>query len=335
LPGVLESLAGESSLDVLLARITVPREGPLGNLAERVAELLAARAAHPDRLFGVLSRTSDRFSDEWAAVVGDARLVFLQGYGRGMQALGKLAAYSRFLRRDASCGTIEMPDPVPLVVGDARQVLGEVEAKDVLRAAGLPMIATTLAATADDAVEQARRFGYPVAVKVVSPEIVHKSDAGGVRLGLGDDDAVRAAFGGLQALSGFEGVAVQPMAQPGLELVLGAHRDPQFGPVVLFGLGGIFVETLHDVALRVAPISSLDAQDMLDDIRGHALLAGARGQPPVDRAALSDALQRLGDFMVGHPNVASVDLNPVLGYPTGILGVDARVALERRIREHD
>ena len=335
-PGVLESLAGESSLDVLLARITVPRDGPLGNLGERVTELLAARAAHPDRLFGVLSRTSDRFSDEWAAAVGDARLVFLQGYGRGMQAVGRLAAYSRFLRRrDASCRTIEMPDPVPLVGSDARSVLGEVEAKDVLRAAGLPVIETTLAVSAEDAVQQARHFGYPVALKVVSPEIVHKSDAGGVRLALTDDEAVRDAFAGLEALSGFEGVAVQPMAQPGLELVLGAHRDAQFGPVVLFGLGGIFVETLHDVALRVAPISPLDAQDMLDDIRGRALLAGPRGQPPVDRAALADALQRLGDFMLSHPNVASVDLNPVLGYPRGILGVDARVALERRIREHD
>lgn len=335
-PSVLETLAGQPTLDVLLARITVPRDGPLGSLADRVADLLAARAAHPDRLFGVLSRTSDRFSDAWGAAVGDERLVFLQGYGRGMQALGRLAAYSRFLRRRAEmCSTADLPTAMPSALGHERDVLGEIEAKDVLRAAGLPVIETTLARSADEAVQQAEQFGYPVALKVVSPEIVHKSDAGGVRLGLANADDVRAAFEALQALPGFAGVAVQPMAEPGLEMVLGAHRDPQFGPVVLFGLGGIFVETLHDVALRLAPISRLEAQEMLDEIRGRALLDGVRGQPSVDRAAVAEALQRLGVFMLAHPNVASVDLNPVLGYPRGILAVDARVALEGRTREHD
>jgi acetate---CoA ligase (ADP-forming) len=222
-----------------------------------------------------------------------------------------------------------------LPVGEGRGLLGEVEAKDLLGAAGLPVVPTTLARSLDEAVTQARQFGYPVALKVVSPAIVHKSDVGGVRLGLASDAAVRAAFAALEVLPGqrFEGVAVQPMASPGVELALGAHRDPQFGPVGLFGLGGIFVETVRDVALRVASLSALDAGEMLDEICGRAILQGVRGEPPVDRAALVDALRRLGAFMLGHPSVASVDLNPVFGYPTGILAVDARIVLEPSVSQ--
>jgi acetyltransferase len=117
------------------------------------------------------------------------------------------------------------------------------------------------------------------------------------------------------------------MAAPGVELVLGANRDPQFGPVVLFGLGGVLVEVLHDVALRVAPLSAWDAGTMLDEVRGRALLDGVRGQPPVDRAALVDALLRLSDLMLREPCIASVDLNPVLAGAGGVLAVDARVVL--------
>ena len=154
-----------------------------------------------------------------------------------------------------------------------------------------------------------------------------------MRLNLRDAAAVRQAFASLQVVAAgvpgaeFQGIAVQPMATPGLELVLGANRDPQFGPVLLFGLGGVFVEVLHDVALRVAPLRERDAEEMLDEIRGRALLDGARGQPPIDRAAVVEALCRLSDLMLSQPRIAEVDLNPVLGYPDGLLAVDARVLL--------
>jgi acetyltransferase len=214
-----------------------------------------------------------------------------------------------------------------------REVLHEVEAKDLLRGAGLAVIPTTLATSAAAAVEVAQAFGYPVAAKVVSPQVVHKSDQGGVRLGIVSDDALTQAFGDLRAVveripgGVFNGVAVQPMAAAGVELVIGAHRDPQFGPVVMVGLGGIFVEVLRDVALRVAPLSLLDAEAMLDELRGRPLLEGARGGGGVDRVALTNMLCTLAELMVQEPRIASVDLNPVFGYPDGVLAVDARVQL--------
>jgi acetyltransferase len=342
-PLALDTLAREPDVDVVLARFTVPRSDGLGPLHKRLDELTAARHAHPDRLFGVLSRTSDRFSDEFGQVMGDAQIAFLQGYGRGLRALGRVAWYGDFLRlklqlklqlqqRRTPSAAVAAHVRVPA----GRDVLNEVEAKDLLRSAGIPIVATTLVTSEAAAVEAARAYGYPVAAKVVSPQVVHKSDQGGVRLGLGSDEALVRAFRDLRAIVDgitggvFEGVAVQPMAGPGLELVIGAHRDPQFGPVVLVGLGGIFVEVLHDVALRVAPLSPFDAESMLDELRGRALLEGARGSSSVNRPALVATLCILAELMLQQPTIASVDLNPVFGYPDGILAVDARVQLEPR-----
>ncbi len=332
-PRALDVLAAEDAVDVVLSRFTVPPDGPLGSLRRRVDELKAARDAHPDRLFAVLSRTSDRFSEEWRRVVADEGVVFLQGYGRGLAALGALAAYSRHLRRHAARAAEPARAPVSVPLPRGRTALNELEAKDLLRAAGLPVVPTTLAVSADDAVARARAYGHPVALKAVSPQLLHKSDQGGVRLGLADDAAVRDAFSALRDVVAripggvFDGVAVQPMATPGVELVIGAHRDEQFGPVVLVGLGGVFVETLRDVALAVAPLDRVDAEDMLDRIAARALLSGARGRPSVDRDALIDALCRVGDLMLGTPRILSVDLNPVFGRPDGILAVDARIVL--------
>jgi acyl-CoA synthetase (NDP forming) len=215
---------------------------------------------------------------------------------------------------------------------DSHRVLSEIESKEILNAAGVPVIETLAAASVDEAVRHANRLGYPVALKIVAPEIVHKSDSGGVQLGLNDADAVRDAFAVLQAVAikagaTFRGVAVQAMASPGLEVVLGAHRDAQFGPVILFGLGGVFVEVLHDVALRVAPLSVDDASAMLDEIRGHTLLNGARGRPAADRAAICDALCKLSGLMLSRPDIVSIDVNPAFAYPKGLLAVDARVLL--------
>jgi acyl-CoA synthetase (NDP forming) len=334
-PLALDTLAGEPEVDVVLARFTVPRTGGLGPLHQRLAELTAARAAHPDRLFGVLSRTSDAFSDEWSRAIGDEQVAFLQGYGRGLRALGRAAWYGDFLRGrrnggDNLFGALVAPVHVPVA---GRAMLHEVDAKDLLRGAGLPVIPTSLATNKAAAVEAARAYGYPVAVKVVSPEVVHKSDQGGVRLGVASDEAVMQVFGDLQAVveripgGAFDGVAVQPMAAAGVELVIGAHRDPQFGPVVMVGLGGIFVEVLGDIALRVAPLSLRDADSMLDELRGRPLLDGVRGGRGVDRAALANMLCTLAELMVQESRIDSVDLNPVFGYPDGVLAVDARVQL--------
>jgi acetyltransferase len=217
-----------------------------------------------------------------------------------------------------------------------RPVLDEVASKRLVAACGIPVVPTELARSADEAREIARRLGLPAVVKLVSPDVVHKSDVGGVKLGLVDEQAVAGAFdelaGAADAIpSGrrFEGVAVQPMITGGLELLLGAYRDPQFGPVVSFGLGGLLVEIYEDVALRVAPLGPIDASEMVGEIRAARLLDTFRGRPAVDRAAIEDALLRLSTLMVSTPEIAELDLNPVLASAGGIVAADARVVLTR------
>ncbi|HEX6512373.1 MAG TPA: acetate--CoA ligase family protein, partial [Chloroflexota bacterium] len=322
-PTVLEAFGSLPGFEVILSRYTVPRAGDIGPLRARLAELDAARAAHPDRLFGVLSRTSDQFSNQWLAAVRERRLPFVQGYGRGLRAIARLAEYSRAVH-----GLVPLPPQRErLGEGPSGIALNEIESKSILADAGIPVVETKPANTAEAAVNLASSLGYPVALKVIAAGISHKSDAGGVKLALKDAAAVRQAFQELSAIEGFQAVAVQPMAKPGLELALGAHRDAQFGPVILFGLGGVFVEALHDVALRVAPLTAKDAAAMLDEIRGARLLDGLRGQPAADRAAIRDALLKLSTLMLARPDIASIDVNPAFAYPTGLLAVDARVEI--------
>ena len=214
---------------------------------------------------------------------------------------------------------------------EGRVVLGEIESKQLVAARGIQVVPTGLATSREQAAALARELGLPAVVKLVSPGVSHKSDVDGVRLALADEAAVAAAFDELReraaASVGFDGVAVQPMAPPGLELLLGAHRDPDFGPVVSFGLGGVMVELLAEVALRVAPVSEADAAEMVDETRAGRLLAGFRGRPPIPRGPVEQALVRLSELMIATPAVSEIDLNPVLAYSTGILAVDARVVL--------
>ncbi|MBM3136153.1 MAG: CoA-binding protein, partial [Chloroflexi bacterium] len=218
-----------------------------------------------------------------------------------------------------------------------RTVLGPIEAETLLRAYGIPLAASRLARTAEEAVAAAAALGYPVALKIVSPQVLHKTEAGGVRLALGDASAVRQAFAEVVATAKayapdatIEGVLVQRQAgSNGHEVIVGMKRDEQFGPVVLVGLGGVFTEVLRDTALRVAPLTIADAQAMLQELRGYQLLAGARGQPPADLDALAGVLVRIADLALACPALAELDLNPVFVYPQGqgCLAVDARLML--------
>ncbi|MEX0682636.1 MAG: acetate--CoA ligase family protein [Dehalococcoidia bacterium] len=215
-----------------------------------------------------------------------------------------------------------------------RTVLTEIESKQVLAAAGIPVAAARLAATADDAAKAAAEVGFPVVLKIVSPDVTHKSDVGGVKVGLADEAAVRAAFAEIVALvkaaqpkARIEGVAVQHMARPGTEVIVGMSKDPQFGPVLMFGLGGIFVEVLKDVTFRIVPLEPRDAQQMIAEIKGHAILDGVRGGEPADTAALADLLLKLSAFVEANPQVEELDLNPVFAYKDGVIAVDARIVI--------
>jgi acyl-CoA synthetase (NDP forming) len=216
-----------------------------------------------------------------------------------------------------------------------RTVLSEVEAKQLLSSAGVPVVETRLAATRDGAISAADALGYPVALKVVSAQITHKSDAGGVKLNVGSAEEAGAAFDAIVASAKatvpdatIDGVSVQRMAAPGVEVIVGMTTDAQFGPVLMFGLGGVLVEVLKDVAFRVVPITQRDAQQMIRDIQGFPLLQGYRGQPAADLSALEGMLVEVSKFVEQHPQVAELDLNPVFAYADGALAVDARIVLK-------
>jgi acyl-CoA synthetase (NDP forming) len=215
-----------------------------------------------------------------------------------------------------------------------RKILTEVESKQLLEEAGIPTARARLATSRDAAVQAARDIGFPVVLKVVSPQITHKTDVGGVKLELKSPEEVAAAFDEIMAAARraapdatIDGVSVQQMARPGIEVIVGVSTDPQFGPVIMFGLGGVLVEVLKDVSFRIIPIAPRDARQMIREIKGFPLLEGYRGQDPADLAALESLLLRVSEFVEQQPEVSELDLNPVFAYKDGALAVDARIVL--------
>ena len=213
---------------------------------------------------------------------------------------------------------------------DGRTILSEIEAKQLLESAGVPVSPARLAKTKDEAAKMAAELGFPAVLKIVSPQITHKSDVGGVALGLTSADEVSAAFERVVANAKkaapdatIEGVAVQRMERQGTEVIIGMTTDPQFGPVMMFGLGGVMVEILKDVAFRVVPINKRDARRMIHEIKGYPVLEGFRGSEPADVGKLQELLLKVSSFIEAHPEVAELDLNPVFAYKDGAIAVDA------------
>jgi acyl-CoA synthetase (NDP forming) len=215
-----------------------------------------------------------------------------------------------------------------------RTVLTEIEAKQILMQSGINCTDTKLAATKEAAVELSEQFGYPVVLKVSSVDISHKSDAGGVKVNLKNRAEVENAYDAIiqsckaaVPTAKIEGVSVQPMGKSGIEVIMGMIKDPSFGPVIMFGLGGVFVEVLKDVAFRVIPIEESDAEDMINEIKGKKLLEGYRGQEPADVGYLQQMLLKLSDFVDATPEIQEIDMNPVFSYRDGAVVVDARIIL--------
>ena len=213
--------------------------------------------------------------------------------------------------------------------GEGRAYLMEHESKAVLESLGISTTEGYLARSEEEAVAMAESIGGPVVLKVMSPQVIHKSDAGGVALDLQGPGEVRAAYREMMeafAEKEIAGVAVQEMARPGAEAIVGVARDPTFGPILMFGLGGIFVEILQDVSLRSIPITENDADEMIRGIKGRPLLEGYRGRS-ADIPALKRLLLQISDLVVEHPEISEMDLNPVFLYPDGYTVVDARIIL--------
>ncbi|MCH9049780.1 MAG: acetate--CoA ligase family protein [Proteobacteria bacterium] len=208
------------------------------------------------------------------------------------------------------------------------KALSEFDSKRLLAAYGVPVTKEELASTAADAVKAARALGYPVVMKACGPEITHKTEHGLVEIGIGDDERVASAFAELTARAGGRcDILVQEMIAGRRELMFGMIRDPLYGPCVTFGLGGIFTEILDDVACRIAPFGRADAEAMLDEIRGNAILGAVRGMAAVDRAALCDALTGLARLALAHDEIKEIDVNPVIIADTRPIAVDALVVL--------
>ncbi len=218
---------------------------------------------------------------------------------------------------------------------EKRTLLTEIESKELLKAAKIPVVETKLATSKTEAMELAKKMGFPVVMKIVSPDVAHKSDAGGVKLNIQNATQVGKAYSEILASvkkhypkAKIVGITVQKMAKQGIEVIIGMTKDAQFGPVIMFGLGGILVEVLKDVSFRIVPMTKRDAGEMITEIKGFPILKGYRGQDPADVPYLEELIVKVSDFVDKNPEIKELDLNPVFAYKSGALAVDARIILE-------
>jgi len=218
---------------------------------------------------------------------------------------------------------------------EGRKYLLEPEAKTICAEYGIPVTRFMVAKTEDEAVKYAEELSYPVVLKIVSPDIIHKFDVGGVALNLKDASEVREAYRKIldnvkkhKPKAKIKGIIVQEMAPESTEVIVGATKDPQFGPALMFGLGGIFVEVLKDVTFRIAPINEQEAREMIAEVKAYPILKGYRNQPPADIDSITKILVNTSRLVMDHQEIKELDLNPIMVYEKGAKTVDARIILE-------
>ncbi|MBN1682578.1 acetate--CoA ligase family protein [Candidatus Bathyarchaeota archaeon] len=217
---------------------------------------------------------------------------------------------------------------------EKRDFLFEHEAKQLCNLYGMPITAIEIAKTEEEAAIASKKIGYPIVLKIISPQVLHKSDAGGVLISLNDEKAVRTGFNTIISnikknvpTATIEGILVQEMAPKSTEVIIGSTNDPTFGPTLMFGLGGIFVEILKDVSFRLVPITKTDAEEMIEEIKAKKILEGARGNPKADKETIINILLATSKMLIECPEIKELDMNPVLVYEKGARIVDARVIL--------
>ncbi len=217
---------------------------------------------------------------------------------------------------------------------EGRNYLLEPEAKTICMEYGIPVTTFRVAKTAEEAVKFADEIGYPTVLKIVSPEVIHKFDIGGVLLNLKSPEDIYDAYKKIlenvarhKPEAKIRGIIVQEMAPSSTEVIVGSTKDPQFGPALMFGLGGIFVEVLKDVTFRIAPITEQDAWEMITEVKAYPILKGYRGQPPADMDAIVRILLKTSKLVMDHQEIKELDLNPIMVYEKGAKTVDARIIL--------
>ena len=324
-PLCLETLARSGEVDaVVLVLVQRPALDPA--VAEAVVQTAGRLAgdgvAVPVYVCWVAPRQAQGNADR----LQTARIPCFEWPERTARALGHARRYgqSRASSRPPATAA-ERPAGLPAL---GTGIVGPTAAAELLRAFGIEVVPQALCAGEEDAAAAAARLGYPVVAKVASVRLVHKTEAGGVRLGLADEAAVRAAVRDLLALDAGARVLLQAQVS-GQEVIVGGFRDPQAGPVVMVGLGGVFVEGLADVVFRLAPIDEREAAEALGSLRGYPILAGARGRPGVDLGALATTLAGASRLLVALPEIAELDLNPILATPHAATSVDARILSAR------
>jgi acyl-CoA synthetase (NDP forming) len=284
-----------------------------------------------------------RFRTKALDILRKAGVPFYREIETAVQCLASLADYTAARQRltgAAAPQTVTVQPKAVDIVQRARKAgrtsLLENEARDLLACYGVQVPQTVLARNADDAANLVFALGEgPLALKIVSKDVLHKSDAGGVKLNVAGVDAIKRAIGDITAsvkrhapAAEIGGVLAAPMAGKGVEMIIGVTRDPQFGPVLMLGLGGVFVEVIRDVVFRALPVSEADVEEMLRDLRYKAMLEGTRGLPAVDKAALRELMLKVSALAGAHPEILEIDLNPVIAHAVGYTIADARMILE-------
>ena len=333
----MTALLGDPMIDTVVP-IFVP---PFGIRQEEVAEAIrTAAASRPDKavLAVLMGREGLPQGRAELNAAGIPTYVFPESAARAAAALNRQVEWTR--RAPSVAQRFEDVDAIKvrgLIEGarrDRREQLTQVEALALLQAYGISTAAVRVATTAEEAVSIANRIGYPVVMKLVSPDVIHKTEIGGVRVGLTSEAQVRAAHDEIIANAvaaiptvHIGGVLVQPVVTGGVETIVGLARDPLFGPLVMFGLGGVFVEAMRDVVFRIAPVARDQAMEMIAGIRGVKLLDGMRGMPPANRDALTSVICRLAQLAAEHADILEIDVNPLLARPADVVALDARARI--------
>ena len=314
---------------------------PLGVEQNEVAEAIVAAAAEVPAKPVLAVMMGRQGLPEWRAQLHRAGIptyIFPESAARALAALSRHREAAAEPRESAAPLPVDHASAAAIIANarrDGRERLTTAQSLELLAAYGIPVTPARFAATRESAVAAACEIGFPVVMKVESRDIAHKSDVGGVVLRIQDEKEAAAAYDAIlssvavrQAAARVEGVLVARQASPMRETIVGMTRDPSFGPMVMFGLGGVYAEVLRDVVFRLAPLTPRDARAMTEGIRGKGFLEGVRGQPPVKLAAVHDIIRRVAQLALEHPAIAELDVNPLLVSDTGVIAVDARVALQ-------
>lgn len=343
----IEAALADSNVDAVLVLLTPQAQSDVPETAQLIAELAAAQPE--PRKPVVASFMGEHSLHEALKILNERRIPNYPFPERAVSALAAMEKHKRW--REQPEGEYESFEvdhervrrTFDAVRAEGRLELGELEAREVMAAYGMRLPESELARSPEEAVEIANRIGYPVVMKISSPDILHKSDIGGVRVGMETPGDVRDAYELIeyrarryQPNADIRGVLVQQMAPKGRECLVGVSRDPQLGPMIGFGMGGIYVEVLKDVVFRLAPLSKQEAQSQMEAIRSFPILRGVRGQAPADLPVVLDTLLRTSQMVMDYPEIVEMDINPLVLYDQGQGGIvlDARIILAEDASKH-